>query len=52
MATQRFGCHTYSLGKGSLKRRDNVVALDAVNIESLGPALEDTVVNVILRGGV
>lgn len=32
--------------------RHDVLALDAVNVETLGPALEDAVVDVVLGGGV
>jgi len=43
--------HT-ALLEGLLKRRDDVLALDTVNVEALGPALEHTVVDVVLAGGV
>ena len=35
-----------------LERRDDVLALDAVDVEALGPTLENTVVDVVLAGGV
>lgn len=41
-----------ALLEGLLERRDNVLALDTVNVEALGPALEHTVVDVVLAGGV
>ena len=43
--------HT-ALLEGLLERRDNVLALDTVNVEALGPALEHAVVDVVLAGGV
>lgn len=35
-----------------LERRDDVLALDAVDVEALGPTLKNTVVDVVLAGGV
>ena len=43
--------HT-ALLEGLFERRDNVLALDTVNVEALGPALEHAVVDVVLAGGV
>lgn len=43
---------TYPLLEHSLQGRNNVLALHTVDIESLGPSLQDTVVNVFLSGGV
>ncbi len=43
---------TYTLGESSLEHGDNILALNAINIKALGPSLQDTFVNVVLRGWV
>lgn len=43
---------TYPLLEDGLERRNNVMALNTINIESLSPALQDTVVDVFLGGRV
>jgi len=44
--------YAYSFGKGSLEGRNDILALDTVNIKTLCPSLEDTVVNILLSGRV
>lgn len=43
---------TYTLGNGSLEHGHDVLSLDTGNVESFGPALENTLIDVILGGRV
>lgn len=43
---------TYPLSQSSFKHGHYVMALDAGNVKALGPALQDTLVNVVLSGRV
>ena len=42
----------YTLSQGSLEQRNNVLALDTSDVETLGPTLQNTLVDVVLRGRV
>ena len=43
---------TYSSGQSLLEHGNNVLALDTFNVETLGPSLKNTLIDVVLGSGV